>query len=178
MIKLTFVTHSTSEDNEAGLASGHHDPALSALGRRQAAELGEREAAELFNAVYCSDLRRARDTAAIAFAGREIPILPDVRLRECDYGDLTRHAATEIEAMRSQCVTAPFPGGESYTDCVRRTEAFLAYLRGQHSDARILIVAHRATHYALDHLLGGVPLEQAVTAPWHWQPDWAYQIAP
>ena len=32
MTAIIFVTHSTSEDNELGLASGHHDTPLSALG--------------------------------------------------------------------------------------------------------------------------------------------------
>lgn len=180
MIAVTFVTHSTSLDNEAGLASGHNDAALSELGRAQAAELGERHAAGALDAVYCSDLRRSYETAAIAFTGRGVPILRDPRLRECDYGELTRHAATEIEAIRGRCIDTPFPGGESYADCVRRVQAFLTDIRSRHTDARILarilIIGHGATHFALDHLLAGIPLAQAVTAPWHWEPGWTYQI--
>jgi hypothetical protein len=38
----------------------------------------------------------------------------DARLRECDYGRLTRGSIREIEAQRAAHITIPFPDGESY----------------------------------------------------------------
>src|SRR5574340_1235260 len=43
-VSIVFETHSTSTDNERWLASGWRDCALSAAGRRQARELGQRRA--------------------------------------------------------------------------------------------------------------------------------------
>src|SRR5258708_36854624 len=86
--RIVFETHSTSEDNERGIATGWLPGRLSPLGREQAAELGRRRHADGIAAVFCSDLARAAETASIAFAGSGIPILADWRLRECDYGEL------------------------------------------------------------------------------------------
>ena len=44
-MRLIYETHSTSTDNEIGVASGQNDPDLSATGERQAFDLGERDAA-------------------------------------------------------------------------------------------------------------------------------------
>ena len=41
-VELIYETHSISEDNEAGVATGWLPGKLSARGRRLAAELGER----------------------------------------------------------------------------------------------------------------------------------------
>ncbi len=41
-MKIYFVTHSTTKDNEAGISSGWKDAELSELGIQQAKELGER----------------------------------------------------------------------------------------------------------------------------------------
>jgi len=55
---------------------------------------------------------RAVETVAIAFAGTELPVRADRRLRECDYGQLNG-AAVERVAPRSLFITIPFPGGEA-----------------------------------------------------------------
>ena len=87
-VEIIFEFHSTSTDNEAGIASGWSDPPLSPAGRKQAKELGERRRGERIDAVFCSDLRRAAETGEIAFGG-VAPIYGDRRLREFDYGAMT-----------------------------------------------------------------------------------------
>ena len=171
---VVFETHATSLDNEAGLASGWFDVGLSAAGERQAGELGERRRRDDIAAVYCSDLMRAARTAEIAFGERGIPIVKDSRLRECDYGALTRHPTAEIERRRASHITIPFPGGESYEQCVARVSSWLADASAVHPGRTVLVIGHRATFYPLEHLLSGVPLEQAVSAPWSWRPGWIY----
>jgi broad specificity phosphatase PhoE len=171
---VVFETHATSLDNEAGLASGWFDVGLSPRGEQQARELGERRRDHAFAAVYCSDLVRAIRTAEIAFDGRGVPIVRDARLRECDYGALTRHPAADIEARRASHIALPFPGGESYEQCVARVSAWLADVGAAHPGGDVLVIGHRATFYALEHLLRGVRLETAIDAPWAWQPGWTY----
>ncbi|MHB1496804.1 MAG: histidine phosphatase family protein [Acidimicrobiales bacterium] len=51
-IEIVFETHSTTEDNEAGRATGWLPGRLSARGREQAAELGRRRAADGLAAVF------------------------------------------------------------------------------------------------------------------------------
>lgn len=175
MMTLVYETHATSLDNEAGLASGHFDVDLSAAGERQADELGHRYAGDPPSLVLASDLRRAWRTAEIAFAGR-VRLATDARLRECDYGRLTRVPTREIDPLRLEAIEQPFPGGESYAQATARVAACLGDLRGQWPGGWVLVIGHRATHYALDHLLLGVSLADAVAAPFEWQPGWRYEL--
>ena len=41
---------------------------------------------------------------------------------------------------------------------------------------RVLIIGHVATRWALDHVLGGVPLEELAVADFAWQPGWEYRL--
>ena len=74
--------------------------------------------------------------------------------------------------MRTSCVALPFPGGESYEQCVTRVSAWLADARAAHPGRDLLVIGHRATFYALEHLLCGVPLDRVITPPWSWRPGW------
>lgn len=172
---IVLETHATSLDNEAGVASGWYDVGLSPAGEAQARLLGARRADETFALVYCSDLTRSFRTAELAFGGRDLPIVRDARLRECDYGELTRRPAAEIDLLRARSVTTPFPGGESYEGVAGRVRAWLDDLPPACTGQRVLVIGHRATFYAFEHLLAGVPLVQAVTAPWRWQAGWIYR---
>jgi broad specificity phosphatase PhoE len=172
---VLFETHATSVDNEAGLASGWFDAPLSASGEAQARALGERRRGDDLAAVCCSDLVRAVRTAEIAFAARGIPIARDRRLRECHYGARTRDRAAAIEAERCAYVESPFPDGESYRDVVERVRAWLAEAMSAFPGKTVLVIGHRATFYAFEHLLHHVPLDQLVTSPWQWQPGWRYR---
>ena len=177
-VTIVFATHATSLDNEWGLASGWFDADLSPLGIEQAQELGARYAEERFDAIFCSDQLRAFRTAAIAFGDRDIPIIRDRRLRECDYGEMTRRPMADVEAAKPAHITIPFPGGESYEQAAARIGVFLRELVARHPGGRVLIIGSRATHYGLEHWIHRVPLLQAVTTPFQWQPGWSYSLDP
>lgn len=127
-VEIIYETHQTSTDNEAGIATGWRPGRLSAAGRAQAAALGERRRHDGLAVVFTSDLRRAVETAEIAFAGSHVPIRQDIRLRECNYGILTGMPVARLAAERLQRVTTPFPGGQSYEDVVVETRSFLGDL--------------------------------------------------
>lgn len=170
---IVFETHATSVDNEAGRASGWDDVDLSPAGERQAAELGVRHAVALPDVVYASDARRAVRTAQIAFGGR-VPVVCDARLRECHYGSLTGAPTSLIDTARGSHVATAFPDGESYEDVVVRVRGWLHDALEARGGRTMLVIGHRATWYALEHLLAGRPLAEVVAAPWRWQPGWRY----
>lgn len=72
-IEVTVETHATTEDNEAGIATGWLPGRLSAAGKAQAGELGHRRADGGYDAIFSSDLVRAVETVRIAFPGWEEP---------------------------------------------------------------------------------------------------------
>jgi 2,3-bisphosphoglycerate-dependent phosphoglycerate mutase len=146
--QIVFETHSISEDNENGIATGWRDGQLSARGHVLADELGARRQDGL-QAVFTSDLGRAVETARIAFAQTSIPILADWRLRECDYGRLNGQPAVELHRDRPQYLDTPYPGGESWRQAIVRVGRFLPDLRLRWEGARVLIIGHVATRWAL-----------------------------
>jgi 2,3-bisphosphoglycerate-dependent phosphoglycerate mutase len=176
VIELVFETHSTTEDNEAGRATGWLPGRLSPRGRAQARELGRRRAADGLAAVFCSDLARAVETADIAFGGTGVPVLHDWRLRECDYGSGNGMPAAEMHAGRRDHLDRAYPGGESWRQAVARAGRFLADLPLRWDGRRVAVIGHVATRWGLDHVIGGVPLEELISAEFVWQPGWEYRL--
>jgi broad specificity phosphatase PhoE len=175
-IELVYETHSTTIDNETGIATGWLEGRLSEVGRAQAKALGERRRDDGLSAVFTSDLGRAIETAEVAFAGADIPLHHDWRLRECDYGELNGSPVAEIDALKPSRIDEPFPGGESYRQVVERTRSFLNHLFPELDGTSVLLIAHSANRWALQHLLLGAPLEDIVAAPFEWQEGWEYAL--
>jgi alpha-ribazole phosphatase/probable phosphoglycerate mutase len=170
----------TSVDNEAGRASGHADVPLSPGGRQRAQELGQQYSATDLDAIFCSDLQRAVATAQIAFAARALPIVPDARLREYAYGDLTQAPVTQVEQEFVRRVREPFPRGESLLMVVQRVGAFLRDALRAYDGKTVAVIGHRATRYALEYWCGTASLEEIVRTPWEWRdvPIWPYEAVP
>lgn len=177
---ITYFVHGTTTDNEVGISSGWKDVGLSDLGRKQAAELGEQTKDEQFTVIFCSDLRRAEESAKLAWNDL-YEIIPDERLRECNYGDLNGAPSDVVEPMQeSECIETPFPGGESYEDVKARVADFLTFLTQNYDGMHVAIVGHKAPQLALDVLLTGKTWRQALAEDWRktksWQPGWKYEV--
>jgi len=178
MLTLFYSPHSTSVDNEARRASGHADVPLSERGRRQARELRQHYEVITLDAVFCSDLQRAYSTAEIAFSGRGLPILPDARLREYDYGEMTQYPVSQVEEEFERRITKPFPNGESMLMVAQRVGAFLRDALNEYDEKTIVVIGHRTTRYGLEYWCGDASLEEIVRARWEWRdvPIWRYEL--
>ncbi len=176
-IELVFETHSTTEDNEQGRATGWRPGRLSAQGRVQAQDLGRRRRDNGITAVFSSDLTRAAETVSVAFGASAIPVLYDWRLRECDYGQRNGMPVAELHAGRRQHLDEPYPGGESWRQAVGRVGRFLADLPLRWNGQRVLVIGHVATRWGLDHLINGIPLESLAAQDFAWQPGWEYRLS-
>jgi alpha-ribazole phosphatase/probable phosphoglycerate mutase len=178
-VTLIYETHSTTFDNEAGLASGLSEVDLSPTGEQQARNLGARHADEALDAVFASDLGRARRTAEIAFVARAgLHIECDQRLREIDYGSLTCAPKRVVDAVRARHVDTPFPGGESYRQVAERMQEFIDDMARRYPGGRVVVIGHHATHVAFEHLCSGASIADVLAAPYTWQPGWEYRYAP
>jgi broad specificity phosphatase PhoE len=178
-VRITYFVHGTTTDNEQGLATGQAPGELSELGIRQSKELPGLIGDRRFDVVFCSDLKRAIDSAGISF-GKRYRIIQDRRLRECNYGDFTRKPAKEFKSNMKEYIHKPFLNGESYKDVERRIGDFLRFLKEEYDGKSVAIVAHQAPQLALDVLLKNKTWEQAIDEYWgktgSWQPGWEYVL--
>jgi alpha-ribazole phosphatase/probable phosphoglycerate mutase len=81
-----------------------------------------------------------------------------------------------ILAEKPKHIHEPFPNGESYDETYVRMKSFLDDLRRDYAGKRVMVIGHRATQYAIEHMLNGVPYEKLVTTHFKWQPGWVYEI--
>jgi broad specificity phosphatase PhoE len=94
--RLLLVRHGESTWNVAGRWQGHADPPLSELGERQAAAAAA-ALTDLPDAVWTSDLIRARRTAELLAGPHGLALRADARLRERDVGEWSGLTRAEIE---------------------------------------------------------------------------------
>ena len=169
------MVHATTTDNEQDLATGWLPGKLSEPGVRQARDLGNLVSSKHFDAVFCSDLKRAVDSAKLGF-GKKYKIILDKRLRECNYGDFNGKS-DELKKMSTH-IDKHFPNGESYKDVERRIEDFLNFLKDNYDGQHIAIIAHQGPQLALDVLIKKKTWQQAISEDWRhakaWQPGWEY----
>jgi 2,3-bisphosphoglycerate-dependent phosphoglycerate mutase len=175
-IEVVFETHSWSEDNDIGVATGWNDGRLSERGREFARELGQRRLDDGLAAVFTSDLGRAVETAAIAFGGSHLRVLHDWRLRECDYGERNGMPAALLHAHKVEFLDTPYPGGESWRQAVMRVGRFLGDLQLRWKGQRVLVIGHVATRWGLDHFINGERLDDLITADFEWKEGWEYRV--
>jgi broad specificity phosphatase PhoE len=174
-MKIYFVTHATSKDNEIGVVSGWRDVELSKIGVQQAKNLGERFKNIKIDLICCSDLKRAVETVKIAF-GKKYPIIVDKRLREINYGDFNGKPKELIDSIKENHIKEPFPNGESYEQAVARIQNFFEELKEKYPDKIVLVVGHRATQYGLEIMAGQKTLNKCLKIPFKWQPYWEYNL--
>ena len=188
-VKITYFVHGTTTDNEKDISSGWSDVELSELGKRQAKDLkekikdkqklGQAGLGKKFDVVFCSDLKRAVDSANLAFGGT-VAIIKDERLRECNYGDYNGKPEKVVEPLQEENIEKRFPNGESYEDVKERIQDFLGFLKEKYGGKSVAIVGHKAPQLALDVLLKGKTWKEAFAQDWRkkkaWQPGWEYTL--
>lgn len=165
-MELTLVRHGQSTANRDGILQGQYDAPLSELGRRQANQLGTwfRERAMVWDAVYCSPLLRAQDTARIIteHLGSPAPVEePD--LAEIHAGEMQGKTGTELRREHASFYTRGIDGlgdyaefgGESYDAVQLRVQRFIARLSERHraKEHHILIVSHGGLMFQLTKAL-------------------------
>jgi broad specificity phosphatase PhoE len=121
---------------------------LNEVGIEQAAELAERASAHAFAALWCSPLRRARETADIVSSRIGLEPREDARLMETGTGAWTDRSFAEIEAETPELFAGfasgdpsfGFPDGESFAQQGVRVAAALSEIEA--GDLPALVVCH------------------------------------
>jgi broad specificity phosphatase PhoE len=155
MTTILLSRHGESDWNHAKRWQGFADRPLTDLGRRQAEELADRLEGTELDAIYSSDLRRARETAeAVARRrGLEVRAMPD--LREVDVGSWSGLTRAEAEARYPEAYARWLHGGEGWEDgetyeqLQARVVRAMKHIAGAHDRGRVLVVAHGGTIRAI-----------------------------
>ncbi len=142
MTTLLLARHGETDWNRARRWQGHADRPLTDRGRAQATALAERLADIELDAVYSSDLRRARETAeAVARAqGLDVVELPE--LREVDVGSWEGLTRDEAEVRfpdgfrRWRAGGTGWNDGETYAAMSTRVLAAADRIANEHEGGR------------------------------------------
>lgn len=171
--RLIAIRHGETDWNAASRIQGQLDIGLNDAGRWQARRLADVLADEALDAVYSSDLARARETAQAVAVNAGLDVRTDVGLRERGFGVFEGLTFAEIEqrfpepARRWRQRDAGFgpEGGETLTAFYCRAVASVTALAAKHRGQHIAIVAHGGVLDALYRAASRVALD----APRTWQ---------
>ena len=148
--RILAIRHGQTAWNASARIQGHTDIELDALGQWQARQLAQALGHEELQAIYSSDLSRARDTAAPLAAAHGLPLGIDTGLRERAFGDFEGMSFEQIEsrwpeqalAWRRRDPGFGPQGGEVLRDFRERVVAALTRLALAHRGQCIAMVTH------------------------------------
>jgi broad specificity phosphatase PhoE len=155
--RLVFARHAQTELNDGTFLGQGRDPGILTP---------PPPLAQKYSKVFCSPLRRTRDTALALQPDATLEV--DRRLAEINYGEIeglpisqlaTRHP--ELVAAWSRGEDAPFPGGENTAAVQGRLQDFLDAIHDE-TASPVLVVTHNVVIRCLLGELLGVPLRD-----WH-----------
>ena len=162
--RLVLLRHGRTAWNESGRAQGHADIELDATGHAQAESAARHLASLGLDALWSSDLTRARQTAHYVASACRLAVKYDERLREFDVGQrqgLTldefaeRHPDEYAAWVRGDGLL-PVKGGEVTEDVERRIVPALHECMGSldHGETGLVVTHGAAMKVAVAGLLG------------------------
>ena len=124
-------------------------------------------------------MQRSIRSAELAFENK-VPIIQDVRLRECNYGTYSGASSDVVEPMQKTNFSTKFPEGESYEEVKARIADFLSDIKKNYDGKHIGIVGHKAPQFAIEILINNKTWEQVLDEDWREnkarQPGWEYVL--
>lgn len=140
-MKLIIVRHGETEENIEKIIQGHLPGKLSKRGREQARSIGRALEGEKIDAIYSSDLNRARETVDEILKSHEgVPVFYTREARERFLGPLQGKVCEKgvVRLRRSSFIE----GAESVPDMQARARKLLDRISGEHSSGTVLLVSH------------------------------------
>ena len=145
-MKLILTRHGETEENIAEIMQGHLPGKLSEKGKTQAKKLAQRLKDEKIDAIYCSNLARAVDSAKeIIVFHKNIPLRLVKELRERNHGEFEgkkRSQLTEKDVSQFRSITEAPKNGESWLQVYERAQMFLDKLLHKYKNQTVLLVSH------------------------------------
>ncbi|MGI8419367.1 MAG: histidine phosphatase family protein [Candidatus Levyibacteriota bacterium] len=152
-----IVRHGQSESNlyaqqnpdKPASQYGKFGASLTEEGKEQAHKVAERLRDVALDAIFSSDLVRAKETAEIIAQGRNLEVITNDTIRERYFGDdMSNEKKREIEKAidalneKEKFAFRYFPHGESGYDVINRFKKFLDEVIKVYNGKKVLIVNH------------------------------------
>ncbi len=166
-MQIVLVRHGATDWNLQGRCQGSTDRDLSEVGLHQAAQTAALLRREQIQAIYSSNLRRARQTAEVISQPHNLSVMIEDGVRELDHGELEGLTFNEIKdnyadfltRWRSEPADIRVPGGERLADVAERAWNGLNEIVRRHREAPgILVVSHNFPILGIVCRITGTPL--------------------
>ncbi len=142
--RISVLRHGESENNVLGIGcndiSNKDLYALTNTGRDQTR--GAVQEARDVDVILSSPLRRARETASIASARYDVPVITEGLLIEHNVGIFERKSEAERLAWKLKNGSTSYPGGESHKDVESRARILVDKLSEHYRHRHVLLVTH------------------------------------
>ncbi|WP_374515987.1 histidine phosphatase family protein [Niveibacterium sp.] len=167
--RLCLIRHGETDWNVARRIQGHTDIPLNHTGLEQARLLAQSLADEQFDAIYSSDLGRARQTAEAVAHRLHQTVRLDPLLRERHYGEFQALTYDEARArfpdayahFEARMPDADFPGGgESLNVFLARVRGALNRIADAHPGSSVLVATHGGVLDMAHRVAADLPLER------------------
>lgn len=165
---LYLARHGETDSNLKELVQGQTDSKLNTTGKLQAKKLSEKLTSIKFDAIFSSDLLRAKETAEIIAIKKELAVATTKALRERFWGrfegqphevikkiDEYKQALSKEESLKYK----PEPEVESDEEIAGRVFTFLREIAVAYPGKKVLVVVHGGViRLILNHLGENIPL--------------------
>ena len=166
---LYIMRHGKTDWNSRRKLQGRSDIPLNDEGREMAKKAASEYRDVHFDICYCSPLIRAKETAELVLAGRNIPIVTDIRLQEMSFGvfegieksfEIPNCPINVLFQQPENFVSVQ--GGESLEDLFQRTGEFLDEIvkPALQKGLDILIIGHGVMNCSIISQVRNLPLER------------------
>jgi broad specificity phosphatase PhoE len=175
IVPIYVWNHFPSADNRDGLVARSEQPVLPEVieeRRTQFRRLQDQDRYflekilrlfRIFKVVYCPSTPRHIESAKLICELFKLPApIPDTRLNAIDYGDLKGQPFSILKPPH-EYIDTPYPGGESWLDCLSRWRSFFGEVLPSYNSQPVLLAGQtRAAIRMCAHLCDGMRLSDAV----------------
>ena len=175
IIPIYVWEHFQSADNRDGLVARPEQPVLPEVMEERRTQFQRLQDEDpyfmtkflrlfrIFKGVYCPSTPRHIDSAKLICQLFKLPApIPDARLNAVDYGNFKGQPQSSMRPPHDY-IEMPYPGGESWLDCLARWRSFFEEVLITYNGQPVLLVGQtRAAIRMCAHLCDGMRLSDAV----------------
>lgn len=173
MTTIYLVRHAEAEGNLYRIAQGHYNGIITPRGYQQLAALKKRFESVQIDAVYSSDLFRARTTARAIYEPKGLEVQLDEQLREVNMGswegrtwqELTMEDPQQMYNFNRDLSQWEIEGGESVAHARDRMIAALKRIAKANEGKTVAVVSHGAVLRITLGTLQGLSLQELGQTP-------------